>query len=231
MARSKSRLQARVLRKQGLGIKTIAHQLGASSSSVSLWCRDIELSEDQLKVLSQRAHDPYYGRRREYIESQREKKQAKIQKFLQEGIKRVKYMDADQLFYAGIALYWAEGFKKDNLAGFTNSDPAMIRFFIRWLEECCGISRERLKFRLGLNEQYEDSVDKIEYYWSKYLGISKVRFQKPFFQKVKWQKEYENKENYHGVLRVRIAKSTDFLRLVLGWIEGLKSIENFGNRP
>jgi predicted transcriptional regulator len=65
MAKSVIRLQARELRKSGLGIKTIAHQLGVSSSTVSLWSRDIKLTEDQIKNLEK---IPEHSKR---IESQR----------------------------------------------------------------------------------------------------------------------------------------------------------------
>jgi len=51
--------------------------------------------------------------------------------------------------------------------------------------------------------------------------IDKENFQKPFYQKVKWQKQYDHPENYHGVLRIRVRKSTDFLRKICGYINGL----------
>ena len=76
-------------------------------------------------------------------------------------------------------------------------------------------------------ESYLDSVAKkktkdIEKYWSKLTEIPISQFQKPFYQKVKWQKIYEHPENYHGVLRIRVKRSTDFLRKIKGYIEGFK---------
>jgi len=47
------------------------------------------------------------------------------------------------------------------------------------------------------------------------------QFSKPFFQNTKWKKEYENKENYHGVLRIRVRRSIDLLRKIFGYIEGI----------
>lgn len=222
MAKSKLKISAKKLRFNGFGIKTIARKLGVSSSTVSLWCRDIQLTEAQFEELSRRARDPYYGARKDYILEKQASRLSKTKRLLQEGINRVKDMKKGELFYAGVALYWAEGFKKDNLAGFSNSDPHMVKFFIRWLEQCCNIPHDRLKFRLGVNELYRNKVEIVENYWSKFLNIPVSQFQKPFFQKVKWQKVYDHPENYHGVLRVRVSKSTDFLRLIHGWIEGLK---------
>lgn len=222
MAKPKIRLLARELRRQGMGIKTIAHKLNISSSTASLWCRDIELTLVQIQELEKHSKDPYYGRRLSYVKKQQSDRLQKTQRLRTEGIKEVKNLSRKSLFFSGISLYWAEGFKKDNQVGFANSDPDMIRFFIRWLEACCGISKDRLKLRLGINEQYKDSAENIEAYWTKELKIPRSQFQKPFFQKVQWKKMYDHPEQYHGVLRVRVSKSTDLLRKIHGWIEGIK---------
>lgn len=222
MAKSILRLRARELRSKGLGIKTIAHKLHVSSSTVSLWCRDISLTPEQIKELERRSHDPYYGKRLIYVKTQQKKRIEKTQRLLEEGIKEVSDMTRSELFYAGISLYWAEGFKKDNQIGFSNSDIAMIQFFILWLKKCCGIQKDRLKLRVGINEQYREKVEYIEMYWSSGLEIPLSQFQKPFFQKVSWKKIYDHPEDYHGVLRVRVSKSTDLLRKINGWIEGFR---------
>lgn len=223
MAKSVLRMEARQLRNKGLGIKTIAHTLSVSSSSVSLWCRDITLSPEQIKVLEVRSHDPRYGRRLEYTQKLMEIKNKKIIDLLEQGKKEIGTITKRERFVAGVALYWAEGFKKDNLVGFSNSDPAMVMVFMRWLH-LCGVAKDRLKYRVGVNEAYRDKIEEIERYWRNTLGVNKTQFQKPFFQKVQWKKIYDNPDAYHGVLRVRVSKSTDFLRKIHGWIEGLKQI-------
>lgn len=222
MAKSALRIKARQLRRNGLGLKTIAHQLRVSSSTVSLWCQNIMLTEKQIIELGRRSRDPYYGKRLLYIQKQQKEKEEKIGRLTKEALKQVSKMSQGELFYTGIALYWAEGFKKDNLVGFANSDPAMVMFFIQWLEKCCNIYPSRLKLRVGVNNDYRSKIEEIENYWSETIKIPKTQFQKPFFQQVKWKKIYENPENYHGVVRIRVSKSTDLLRTIRGWIEGLK---------
>ena len=98
----------------------------------------------------------------------------------------------------------------------------MIKFYIIWLQKCCHIRKDRLKIRVGINESYKNKVEEIESYWSHELSIPKIQFQKPFFQKVQWKKQYDHPEDYHGVIRIRVSKSTDLLRKIHGWIEGLK---------
>lgn len=222
MAKSEKRIEARKLRKEGSSIKMISNKLGVSTSTVSVWCRDIQLTNEQIAKLAQNARDPYYGNRAKYIASQKRKKQAKILRLLNKGKAEIRQLNDRELKLCGVALYWAEGFKKDNLVGFANSDPQMIQFFVLWLEKCCKISREDLKFRIGINENCKINLNKIEKFWATVLSVRKNQFQKTFFQKVKWKKIYEHPEDYHGVLRVRVPKSTDLLRKINGWIEGFK---------
>ena len=47
MAKYNERIKAREMRKNGLSIILIAHRLGVTKSSVSLWCRDIILTHEQ----------------------------------------------------------------------------------------------------------------------------------------------------------------------------------------
>ena len=221
MAKSIARLNARELRKQGVGIKTIAHQLNVSSSTVSLWCRDIILTQNQIRNLQKNARDPFFGKRLEYIQKQQKKRIDKIQLLKEIGINDIGQWSKRDLFISGINLYWAEGFKKDNLVGFANSDPQMIKIFILWIIRCCNVTKDRIKCRLGVNESYALKTKDLELYWSNILHIPLTQFQKPYIQKVQWKKQYDNPKEYHGVLRIRVSKSIDLLRKIHGWIEGI----------
>ena len=76
--------------------------------------------------------------------------------------------------------------------------------------------------RVTVNISHEYRIKEIQNYWSKIANVPSGDFRKPFYQKVKWKKVYENPNEYFGVLRIRVRKSTDFLRKIHGWIEGLK---------
>ena len=221
MAKTELKFKARSMRFGGESIKVIAKKLSVSSGTVSLWCRNIKLSQSQLKELERRAHDPNYGKRLENSLKQQKIRIEKTKRLLKEGINQVGKLSKRELFLTGVALYWAEGFKSDSLAGFCNSDPDMIKFFLTWLKTCFGYKNGDLRLRVGLNESFRDKTNEIGDFWVEFTGIDKEHFQKPFYQKVKWQKQYEHQENYHGVLRIRVRKSTDFLRKIHGYIEGL----------
>lgn len=222
MSKPVLRKKARQLRRKGLGIKTIAYRLGVSSSTVSLWCRDIKLTPKQLQELEKRAHDPYYGKRKEHILRQIQKKVDTIELLKRAGIKEIGKLTKRELFITGVALYWAEGFKKDSRLGFANSDPAMIKFFLKWLMQCCYVPKEAIRVRVGLNISHQKRIKAVEDYWSKITGISIRQFQMPYFQKFIWKKNYPKPEEYFGVLRIRANEQLPLFRKIHGWIEGLR---------
>jgi len=222
MAKSNLKIKAKELRAKGESIKVIAKRLSVSPSTVSYWCKDIKLSDEQIKELERRAHDPNYGKRLVNSLKQQSIRIKKTNWLIKEGILEVGHLSKRELFLSGIALYWAEGFKSDSQVGFCNSDPDMIKFFLTWLKGCFNYKNEDFRLRVGLNESYKDQTTEIENFWSESTGISLAQFQKSFYQKIKWRKVYNNPENYHGVLRIRVNKSTDFLRKIRGFIEGLK---------
>lgn len=221
MARSKEKSQAYVLRRRGYSIKEIAKKLNVSVGSVSNWCRDIVLTQDQLKKLQMRVTDPYYGKKGEYLFQKMKETNEKINRLRLEGMKEVGKITKRELFLTGIALYWGEGFKKDNQVGFATSDANMANFFLLWLNRCFSIEKKDLLIRVTANISYKGNIDAIEKFWAQYLNISPIIFSKPFFQQSTWKKEYENKNEYHGVIRIRVRRSTDFLRKIHGYIRGL----------
>jgi len=221
MAKSGLKIKARELRSGGESIKVIAKTLSVSPSTVSYWCKDVKLSDGQIRELERRAHDPRYGKRLANSLKQQNIRIEKTNRLIKEGILEVGNLLKRELFLSGVALYWAEGFKKDNMVGFCNSDPGMIKFFLIWLKKCFNYKVGDFRLRVGLNESYRDKTEEIEEFWSELTGVPLTQFQKPFYQKIKWQKIYNNTENYHGVLRVRVRRSTDFLRKIHGFIEGL----------
>lgn len=221
MAKSMEKLKAIELRKQGESIKLIAKKLGVSPGSVSVWCRDVTLTIDQIERLERNARDPFYGKRLENVQKQKMLRIEREERLKREGIDEVGRLSKRELFLVGIALYWAEGYKKDSQVGLGSSDPAMMKLYVKWLRECFGYIKDDLLFRVTFNELHKYREKDIIQFWARQFEVGENRFQKPFYQKAKWKKIYENPEEYYGVLRIRVRKSKDFLRKIYGYIEGL----------
>jgi transcriptional regulator with XRE-family HTH domain len=221
MAKSKEKIKARKLRRTGKSIKQIAKLLKVSVSTASLWCRDVELTDKQIENLRKRQTDPFYGKRLDYYLKKKKEFNIKLLNLKNEGIKSIGKLTKREIFLIGIALYWGEGFKKDSLVGLATLDVNIAKFFIFWLNKSFGISTKDLILRITANITYKSKISVLGKYWSKELKIPISQFSKPFFQNTKWKKEYENKENYHGVLRIRVRRSINLLRKIFGYIEGI----------
>lgn len=214
---------ARIMRLQGDSIRTISKSLRISSSSASIWCRDLELSEEQKIRLAQK------GKSAELLRSfGKKRKEAKLEnnrEIFEQARESVKEIDKVSLFLTGLALYWAEGFKsqKEQRVGFCNSDPRMIKFIIRWFSNSLSIPLEDFTLRAEFNIDHQGRGEEIEDYWSNLTGIPRSQFNKPYLQKAKLLRDYPDKNNYYGVLRIRVRRSSQLLVKLRGWIEGLSS--------
>ena len=84
-----------------------------------------------------------------------------------------------ELKIAGLMLYWGEGAKTTNkTVDLTNSDPLMIKLFLKMLREIYGVKEERLK--VLLYDYTNQDIKKLINYWAGVTRISKKQFNKPY---------------------------------------------------
>jgi hypothetical protein len=84
----------------------------------------------------------------------------------------------EQLKIAGIMLYWAEGTLIGSTVDFANSSPKMVKVFLRFLREICGVDNSRLRIYLYAYD-YQD-LSKLKSYWSSLTGVPLTQFTKPY---------------------------------------------------
>lgn len=216
------RTATRFLRKQGQSITEISKTLRVSSSTVSLWVRDINLTNKQKKLLRLRVYTALQRGRIKAQQVQKYAREQKKQELIAHAAQELDLLMARDHFIGGIALYWAEGFKKDNRLGFANSDPAMIKFFLQWLE-VLGVPKGDIRLRVGLNISHASRVAKVQIYWEEQTGIPSAQFQKPFFQKFTWKKEFPNPDLYYGVLRIRANNQGALFMKINHWVAAFRS--------
>src|SRR3990170_3922633 len=112
-------------------------------------------SDLKLKAKERRNNDPHYGRRGIYLERLKKVTDDRKLRLKEEGIGLVGRLSRRERFLAGVALYWAEGFKKDKMVGLANTDPEMIKFIIRWFIECLGVEKNSFRLRVVINESHK----------------------------------------------------------------------------
>ena len=221
MVKFREKELARNLRRQGKSVKEIAEMVGVSKSTVSLWCNDILISKLVKRRIIQK--NLINIRKGALIAGENRKKERleRVNYYKSLGMDKVGSISKRELFLIGAALYWAEGGKNQRRVVFINSDPRMILLWVKWLENCFNIKKERLICRLEINEKYKESVTKLEEYWSKIISVSKEQFTKVSLKKSKTKKVYKNDSNYKGSLQITVSKGTNLNYEILGYIEGL----------
>ncbi|MDP2910043.1 MAG: helix-turn-helix domain-containing protein [bacterium] len=223
MAKTIEKNKAIELRKKGESIKEIAKKIGIAKSTVSLWCRDIKLTDKQINDLHQRMVMCGYKGRMIGARAQYNQRIEKIKQFKDQGIKEIGTLSNRELMIACVALYWAEGSKKIRTFSFCNSDPDMVKFFIKFLKDVLYIKIERLRPWIGINIIHEERVNEVMEYWSKITGIPKNQFTKTILIKAQNKKKYSNFPVHYGTISIRITKSASLLYRICGLIDGLKS--------
>lgn len=215
--------KVRLLRASGLSLNQIKNETNVPITTIRTWIADIHLSEEQLSILKNRTQSALQQGRMRAQTVWKEQRAKKEHMLILEGQEDIGVLTKRDLFIAGIALYWAEGFKNkhERRLGFCNSDPYMIRFYIQWLEKILHVNKKDIIARLTLNILYRDKARQIENYWSEITGVPSDQFTKTFYQNTQWKKQYNTAE-YKGVLRIHLRDSLEHLWKMKGWIEGLK---------
>ncbi len=221
MAKFAERNRAREKRRAGTSIKTIAKHLKVSPSSVSAWCKDIKLSPEQIEHLEAQHIKSGFAGRMKGAEMNRRKREDAIDNFKISGLKDIGQLSKRDIFMAGIGLYAGEGFKYCNKIGFCNSDPYIILLIVRWFKEICGITNDRFRFTIGINQSHKYRYGEVIAFWSGLLHIKKDRFSNPSFKKASSKKIYDNPEKHFGTLTVHIAKSSQEQYRIFGWMDAL----------
>jgi transcriptional regulator with XRE-family HTH domain len=200
------RQQARQLRRTGLPLAEIAARLGVSKSSVSLWVRDVAF-EPRPPVTRGRRRAPNALQRR---------KQAEIDRLLEEGRSRIGRLSEREFLVAGVALYAGEGSKGDGSVRFVNSDPRMVALFCSWLRHFYQIDETRLRLSLYLHQGLDLSAAIA--YWSALTGIPESQFRKPY--RAVPDPSIRRTKHVHGCITVSYSCSTTH-RSIMGLVSAL----------
>ncbi|MDQ2686924.1 MAG: helix-turn-helix transcriptional regulator [Armatimonadota bacterium] len=159
--------EARRLRcEQGLALNEIAALLQVSKSSVSLWVRDVVLSDEHLARLN--ARNPLYNRQLHSGHVNRERSRNRRLQYQEAGRRQAR--EGNLLHMAGCMLYWAEGTKQRNVLVFTNSDPDMVAFFLNFLRRCYSVADEEVTVTINCFDDCH-SVKDIEEFWLQTLNV------------------------------------------------------------
>ncbi|MDH5294686.1 MAG: hypothetical protein OEW91_13460 [Acidimicrobiia bacterium] len=202
----------RDLRRHGLSYREIMHHIPVAKATVSRWCRDIELTEEQHRAIAERT-----GSQAGTPRDTQHRRRAEIARLRETA--RVEALDlaSHPAWVAGLLLYWAEGSKTENRLALANSDPALIRMFLGWVGAYV-MQQPRFSIRVVLHAGNDEPAARE--YWIDQTGLDAHGFVASYIK----PEGTGHRKNHlaHGVCQIRVRRSTDGLHRVMGWIEAIR---------
>jgi transcriptional regulator with XRE-family HTH domain len=213
-------LARRLRREQGLPIKTIAATIGVSSSSVSRWVRDIELTPEHAAAL--RDANPIYNRQRSGTARSSANARARRVAAQQAGARLAQA--GDPLHQHGCMLYWAEGARSRNQLAFTNSDPEMVELFVHFLRRCYGVSDERIALRVNVHLGNGLTLEEIEAWWLQRLGLPPGSLRRAMVNRPSRISQRKRRTLPYGTVRI-VVSSTALVQNIFGAIQAYAGLQ------
>lgn len=213
------KLRARKMRSHGKSYLEIMRTLGIPKSTVSDWCRDIQLTKSQLRKLykSKKA-----GALKGSIIAAKNKQARRIKEtkeLFTLGMKEVGALSKRDRFSAGIAFYASEGTKSDKGCSFANSDPSIIKFMVDWFREFGHVPQKKFFGAIWLHEGLNEN--KAKRFWSKLTRIPLEHFYKTYIAlNKKDSKKIRKNIHENGVFSFYVSDVVLY-RKIRGWIGGI----------
>lgn len=227
MAKFEKKIKAQELRRQGQSIKDIAKKLEVSKSSASIWCRDIQLTKEQIVRLDKKQKIGAYRGRLKGAQVQRKRHLKRIETIEKKAIEEIGRLSKRDLFIAGIGLYWGEGSKTGCMVRFHNSNPQIICFMMVWFRKIFKIPENEFTMYVCINEIHRNRLNEVNKYWSKITKIPLKQFRKPILAKTTNKKVYTNLSRHFGTLSIRINKSSNLFHKIQGYNKALGLVNKF----
>lgn len=224
--------QALKMRLGGKSYTEISRFLKIPKSTLSGWFSNLAISKESRDAIERRG-------RKKAIEGliRRNKNQTTLARrrateTREAAAKEVKKLSENDIFVLGVSLYWAEGYKRavvrngreitSHPVSLTNSDPSLVKGFLRFLREYCKVPNKKIK--AGLRIFKHQNEQELLRFWQHTTGIIKENFNKTYLGISKSSQGIRpyNRLPY-GVIQIVVADTALFHRII-GYIEGIKAL-------
>jgi len=206
-----NKVLARKLREKGYSYSEIKEKINVSKSTLSLWLRDIHLSQENIARLT-----GLQKSRLTAAESKKKRRIAQTKKILSTSIRETDELIDNPLFISGLMLYWAEGAKYSENIAFSNSDPLMIRLIMNWFRQICKVPEDKFRAEIHIHELHVRK--NCEQYWSKITNIPINQFYKTQIKPTSLR--FRKNRLYDGTCSIRI-NDVNLFRRIMGWRMGV----------
>ncbi len=230
----KDKEKALKLRLSGKSYGEIRSLLGIPKSTLSTWFSELQLSSKAQKRILSKARKRSIAVLIQRNKSQTYLAQQRKRLIISKSSQEIKSMTQNELKIAGIALYWAEGYKRPQIkngreitshaVSFANSDPKLIGLFLRFIRETCSVSENKIKVGIHIYEHHNEK--EIVSYWQKVTKLPRNNFGK-VYRGVSVSSKRKRPYNRlpYGTIQIRI-NDTILFHKIMGWIKGIKKFSN-----
>lgn len=193
------------MRRHGASVRDIENRLGIPRSNLSYWFRGVVLSKHHKQLLQKRHEKALIAARKEAVKWHNGQKAARMTDARRSALESLTRIDQSSNAIIELALsilYLGEGMKKSGMTSMGNSDPLILRFFVRTLNHLYAIPLEAMRCELHLRSDQDQKH--LVRYWSKTLGIPARNFGKTSLDiRTKGRPTYPH---YKGVCIVRCGR-------------------------
>jgi len=213
VSRINDREMAVKLRLKGLSYSQIKQQVKVGNGTLSYWLKNYQLTKAQKDKLGENK-DAQVEKFRETMKKKRELLESTERKI---QLKKIGSLSKRDLMMIGVGLYWGEGKKLGSLVSVTNTDPAMIKFILFWLEECFGMDRKDKKIRIYTHLYSDMNIEKEVNYWREILDVNAAQFSKSYIKESKLS-GLTYRGFGHGTCQIQVSDAK-IKRQIMAWVQ------------
>lgn len=207
------------LRLMGLSYREIAGVIPVHKGTLSGWCHDLPLTDEQRHRF---AHRPRTAAQHRVGAQRRRDALRRAAALRTRAREEARNLLDDPFWVAGVVAYWSEGAKRHKDVSLSNSDPALVALFIAWAKRYFGIKHNRFTAKLNLHAGQDEAERK--QFWSVMTHIPLDRFRKTFIKPE--GTGHRKNDLYNGTVMVRVTCSGDLLHTLRGWMDAVA--ESYG---
>ncbi len=160
------------LRQNGISLREVAKILKIPKSTLSGWFKEIKLSKKQKLKLKRNWIIALTKARPKAVIWHNLQKRTRLnhaEKQASTVLSLINQSDKSILELALALLYMGEGFKASSGTGMGNSDPLILKFFIKAIIKCYDFDINKISCELHLRA--DQNTDTVRRYWSKELNL------------------------------------------------------------
>lgn len=217
------------LRLSGKSYSEINTSLGIPKATLSDWFNGLELSEKARERLSQRTYQKSMAAILRHNHAQTHIAQQNARDISNHAKSEIANLTNRDLFILGVSLYWAEGYKRPKMVkgkiktyhpvSLSNSDPGLVKTFLRFLREVCNVPEEKIHAEIRVYEHHNEVY--LIKFWNQLTNIDFNRL-KTIKNGVSISSQHIRPYNIlpYGTIQIRV-NSTNLYHKIMGWIDGL----------